>query len=130
MKTLVVEDEFTSRILLHHTLSHYGDCHIAVSGEEAVAAFQEALSEGTPYNLVCMDIRMSGMDGIEAVRQIRGIEEDAGVFTTQGAKILMVTAVEMLFPAMVCPTARKPLSTLETVSTLPEIAPVNQALGA
>ena len=39
MKTLIVEDDFTSRLLLQTILSPYGECHIAINGREAVHAF-------------------------------------------------------------------------------------------
>jgi two-component system chemotaxis response regulator CheY len=42
MRTLIVEDDFTSRLLLQSFLSEYGECHIAVNGREAVAAFRTA----------------------------------------------------------------------------------------
>ena len=47
MKTLIVEDDFTSRLLLQASLSAYGECHIAVNGKEAVEAFRTA-REGEP----------------------------------------------------------------------------------
>ena len=71
MKTLVVEDDFTSRLVLHTFLSRYGECHIAVNGREAVAAFGAALESGLGYNLICMDIMMPEMDGYETIRAIR-----------------------------------------------------------
>lgn len=92
MKSLIVEDEFTSRALLQNLLSRYGDCHVAVSGEEAVSAFRLAVESGHPYGLVCMDIRLPGMDGIDAVRCMRSIEQQCGVISTYGARILMTTA--------------------------------------
>ena len=94
MKTLVVEDELTSRLTLQTVLSSYGVCHSAVDGEEAVEAFRMAVDCGQLYDLICMDIKMPGMSGVEAVRQIRGIEERNGVLSSNGAKIVMVTAVE------------------------------------
>jgi two-component system chemotaxis response regulator CheY len=92
MKTLIVEDELTSRLMLQGVLSGKGECHTAVTGEEAVEAFRRAIVSGQPYDLVCMDIKMSGIDGVEAVRQIRQIEENHGVRSTEGTKILMATA--------------------------------------
>jgi two-component system chemotaxis response regulator CheY len=94
MKTLIVEDELTSRLLLQGILSAKGECHTAVSGEEAVEAFRISLISREPYDLICMDIKMPGIDGVEALRQIREIEEKHGVPSTEGVKVLMATADE------------------------------------
>jgi two-component system, chemotaxis family, chemotaxis protein CheY len=44
--------------------------------------------------LICMDIMMPEMDGQEAVLKIRQLEESAGVISTSGAKIIMITALD------------------------------------
>ncbi|MCX7823677.1 MAG: response regulator [Syntrophobacterales bacterium] len=93
MKTLIVEDDFTSRVLLQEILCHYGPCHIAVNGKEAVEAVKVAIEAGEPYDLICLDIMMPGMDGHEALQKIREIEERHGFFSKRGAKIVMVTAL-------------------------------------
>jgi two-component system chemotaxis response regulator CheY len=93
LRVLIVEDDFTSRLLLQTFLSRYGECHIAVNGKEAVEAFQMASASGSPYNLICMDIMMPEMDGKEAVKQVRALEEERGVLSTKGVKIIMTTAL-------------------------------------
>jgi two-component system chemotaxis response regulator CheY len=94
MKTLIVEDDFTSRILLQASLSPYGECHVAVNGKEAVEAFQTARQEGRRYDLICMDIMMPEMDGQEALRQIRNLENEAGGLSAEAAKIVMTSALD------------------------------------
>jgi two-component system chemotaxis response regulator CheY len=94
MKALIVEDDFTSRLLLQGILQPHGVCHICVNGREAVDAFRAAIGEKAPYNLVCLDIMMPEMDGQEALRQIREIEANAGIFASDGAKVIMTTALD------------------------------------
>jgi len=94
VKTLVVEDDFSSRLLLQEFLKPFGAVHIAVNGKEAVAAVRAAATAHDPYNLICLDITMPEMDGQEALKQIRGFEESCGIQSSQGSKIFMITAVD------------------------------------
>lgn len=93
LSILLVDDDFTSRVMLQGLLLPLGECHVAVNGIEAVEAFGWAFKTAKKYDLICMDVRMPEMDGIEAVRQIRSIEEAEGVLSTFGVKILMTTAM-------------------------------------
>lgn len=57
------------------------------SGDKALAALHLASHSGSPYDLVLMDWRMPGMDGLEAARRIREVEHLATI-----PAVLMVTA--------------------------------------
>jgi len=94
MRTLIVEDDFTSRLLLQSLLGRYGECHIAVNGREAVDTFRRAWESGQPYDLICMDIMMPEMDGQSAVREIRACEKGQGTLSATGVKIIMTTALD------------------------------------
>jgi two-component system chemotaxis response regulator CheY len=96
LKTLVVEDDFTSRLILQEILKPYGAVHIAVNGREAVQAVQAAMEAGDPYTLICLDVMMPELDGQAALRQIRALEEARGIFSTDGAKVIMTTALSDL----------------------------------
>jgi two-component system chemotaxis response regulator CheY len=102
MKTLIVEDDFTSRLVLQTFLSRYGECHIAVNGREAVDAFRSAQEHGQGYDLICMDIMMPEMDGREAVKQVRSLEDTCGIPSSSRVKIIMTTAVDDIKEVMRC----------------------------
>jgi len=67
-----------------------------VNGKEAVEAVRAAVEAAEPYNFICLDIMMPEMDGHEALRRIRNEEEFRGVWSTDGAKIVMTTALDDL----------------------------------
>jgi two-component system chemotaxis response regulator CheY len=96
MKTLIVEDDFTSRLLLHEVLKRYGAVHIAVNGREAVEAARAARDGGEPYDLICLDIMMPEMDGYAALREVRAGEEARGILSSHGVKIIMTTALHQV----------------------------------
>jgi two-component system chemotaxis response regulator CheY len=89
MKSLVAEDDATSRKLLCAYLSRFGECDVAVDGKEAVNAVREARQDHRSYDLVCMDLRMPLMDGQDAIREIRKQEATSG--TLKSAKIIVTT---------------------------------------
>ncbi len=93
MRILVVEDDFTSRRILQKHLASFGVCEIAVNGQEAVDAVSSAWKEGTPYNLIFLDIMLPEMDGKEVLKRVRSMESEKGVREQDRAKILMTTAL-------------------------------------
>jgi two-component system chemotaxis response regulator CheY len=102
LQVLLVEDDFISRLLLQLFLSRHGECHVALNGREAVEAFRSSLEKGRKYDLICMDIMMPEMDGREAVRQVRALEEARGIPPNDRAKIIMTTAVTDLQEVVSC----------------------------
>ncbi len=66
-KILVVDDEEGIRLLYKEELVDEGyDVSLASSGEEALERLEEEV-----FNLVLLDIKMTGMDGIEVLRRIK-----------------------------------------------------------
>lgn len=91
MKTLIVEDDPTSRLILQQALKKYGPVHMAGNGQEAVEAVRMALEAGKPYHLICLDIVMPEMDGQAALKEIRVLERTPGLEPARSAKIVMTT---------------------------------------
>jgi two-component system, chemotaxis family, chemotaxis protein CheY len=94
MKALIAEDDLTSRLLLSELLAPYGTCHTVVNGKEAVQAFLMARASEKPYDLICLDIMMPEMDGQDALKNIREIEDTIGSKAGKNAKVIMVTALD------------------------------------
>ncbi|HEQ70989.1 MAG TPA: response regulator [Spirochaetia bacterium] len=94
MRILIVEDDFGSRKLLQNLLSVYGECDIAVDGEEAVDAFKLAWKEKSPYALICMDIMMPKINGQEALKLIREYERQHDIKPSEEVKVIMTTVLD------------------------------------
>jgi PAS domain S-box-containing protein len=87
MRVLVVDDNATSRGILRGILQSLGfEVSLAASGEEGLNELEDA-SEKHPYDLVLMDWKMPGINGIEASKRIRNHPDLAKIPT-----IIMVTA--------------------------------------
>ncbi|MDT8302414.1 MAG: response regulator [Sedimentisphaerales bacterium] len=93
LKILVAEDDFVCRKLLQSFLSDFGECSFASNGHEAVEAVKNALDEGQPYDLICLDIMMPEMDGHKALESIRKIENERGILGLDGVKVIITTAL-------------------------------------
>lgn len=94
MKTLIVEDDFTSRFILQEMLAPYGEVHIAVNGKEAVIAVEKAYKENSPYDLLALDIMMPEMNGQDTLKAIRALEDSNDIYPGHGIKILMTTGLD------------------------------------
>ncbi|MBF0526612.1 MAG: response regulator [Deltaproteobacteria bacterium] len=87
MRVLVVDDNATSRQILQDTLESFSlEVTLAASGEEGLAELESAAKD-KPFELVIMDWRMPGMDGIEASRRIKESSDLGNI-----PAVLMVTA--------------------------------------
>jgi len=72
IKTLVVDDSVTNRMILREILSEW-DALVAEAqnGKDGLSELKRAREAADPYELVLLDCRMPGMDGMEVAEYIK-----------------------------------------------------------
>ena len=88
-RILVVDDEVAIRESLRMTLEYEGyECILASTGQEALS-----LVERETPDLVLLDVKMPGMDGIDVLERLRAMNEALPVIVVSGHGTIS-TAVE------------------------------------
>ncbi len=86
MKFLVVDDDPVALGVIETTLSQAGYTDITAASS-ATEAFREITMASTPFECILLDIRMPGVDGLEACRALRKLP------TYISTPIIMITAM-------------------------------------
>ncbi len=88
LKVLVVDDSTTSQNIFREILESFSfDVTVTSSGEMALTEIKNSAGQNAGYDLVIMDWKMPGMDGIEVSRKIKSTFAPA-----RQPKIIMATA--------------------------------------
>ncbi len=93
IRALIAEDDPASQIILEKMLLPFAEVDVTANGQDAVESFIRGLNHRKPYQLICLDIMMPGLDGQSVLRRIRGVEKAKGIGPDKRAKIIMITAL-------------------------------------
>lgn len=94
MRILIADDELGNRVLMRQLLKPYGECEVVENGAEAVDLFVLRLEDAKPFDLICLDIMMPILDGMEALKKIRETEQALSIKPEQEVKILVISALD------------------------------------
>jgi DNA-binding NtrC family response regulator len=90
-KVLIVDDEERFRLTLRKLLSANGlETNAVGSGREAIEELKQQ-----PYDVILLDVKMPGMDGIEALAELKKISRNVEVIILTGHASVDV-AVEIM----------------------------------
>ena len=90
-RILVVDDQAIARRVIAGIMSPHGHVDQAENGQDALALYVEALEDGWPYDLICLDVSMHGLlNGNQVVRCIRAHEEKLAI--AAAVPVVMISA--------------------------------------
>ena len=91
-RCLIVDDDITTCFILKVILEEHFVCDIAPNGEKALCSFDQGHLEGSNYNLICLDINMPGMNGLNVLKHIRDAEAALVLPPDLETKVIIISA--------------------------------------
>ena len=92
MKILIVDDETISRRILINNMEFLGECVAVDTAKKGLSELDLAAKEGTPFDLISLDVSMPVMDGRQMLQHIRKRELAAKTPKEDRVKVIMVTS--------------------------------------
>ncbi|MCA8974280.1 MAG: response regulator [Planctomycetes bacterium] len=92
MKSLVIDDQITARTLLRCILESYGVVDDVSTGQDGLRMFKNAVDQGEGYDLICIDLGLPDLSGMQVLTDVRDTEDSMGLRRGKGAAtVLMIT---------------------------------------
>lgn len=91
MRIMIADDNETDRAMLHGLLKAQGHCKLCCDGSNAIGEFKRAIETMEPFNLVCLDIAISDIEGTEVLKQFRALEKQHGLAEKKSTAVIVIT---------------------------------------
>jgi two-component system chemotaxis response regulator CheY len=92
MQILIAEDVTLIQKMLQKMLGPYGEITFVRSGREAFQKFQRTLTTQEYFDLICLDINIPEINGLDVLKNIRAAEKLNHVPLDKRAKIVIVSS--------------------------------------
>lgn len=129
LRVLAADDNPAARQIIEEIFQTWGmSVDLVASGAEVIGALEVAISNGKPYDLMILDWKMPGMNGIETIEAMR-----ANPRITRTPVTLMVTAygsdefMTEVSKTEIAAFLNKPIEPRVLLNTMAELFPVAQA---
>lgn len=93
MRILVADDDFVNRKFLERMFSCYGEVVAVDNGMAAVDEAVKGLENRDVFDVICLDVMMTKLDGYKTLEAIREAENRYGI-SNDKAKVIMVSALD------------------------------------
>ena len=93
MRVLVADDDFVNRKFLEKMVAAYGEVIAVDNGMSAVDEAVRGMECREFFDLICLDIMMTKLDGYKTLEAIREAESRYAVYDNR-AKIIMISALD------------------------------------
>ncbi len=94
MRVLIADDDFVNRKFLEKMLSEYGEVVAVDNGMSAVEEAVKAIEERNLFDVICLDIMMTRLDGYKTLEAIRDAEHKYEVSQKERSKVIMISALD------------------------------------
>ena len=94
MRVLIADDDFANRRFLEQIFNRYGDVVAVDNGMSAVDEAIKGIEERQIFDLICLDIMMTKLDGYKTLEAIREAEKKYAVLEEERAKVIMISALD------------------------------------
>lgn len=119
LRLLVVDDNRVNLVVARQLLQRAGaSVDVAEGGQEALDAVDAAHASGTPYQLVLMDVQMPGMNGLQALAQLRTRPHGRGLCVLAASAAVTTEEVDLTRAAGFDGFVSKPLEVAVLVKAI------------
>lgn len=94
MRILIADDDFVNRKFLEKILAEYGEVVAVEDGMSAVEEAAKAMEDKKSFDLICLDIMMTRLDGYKTLEAIREAESKLEISEQIRAKVIMISALD------------------------------------